>query len=85
MGENPKCPKCGGEDTVPICYGMPMYETYQKEQKGELVLGGVVLAMIRLLGTTRTAKTVGAKFLNIRIGKDKSYLKGLKDIGKSRD
>jgi len=40
MEENPKCPKCGGENTVPICYGLPMYETYEKEQKGELVLGG---------------------------------------------
>ncbi|HOC77508.1 MAG TPA: hypothetical protein PKO31_02315 [Methanofastidiosum sp.] len=40
MEENPKCPKCGGENTVPICYGLPLYETYQKEQKGELVLGG---------------------------------------------
>jgi len=40
MVENPKCPKCGGENTVPICYGLPMYETYEKEQKGELVLGG---------------------------------------------
>ena len=36
MGKNPKCPKCGGENTVPICYGLPMYETFQKEQKGEL-------------------------------------------------
>ena len=44
-----------------------------------------MLAMIRLLGTVRSVRTVGAKFLNIRIGKDKSYLKGLKDIGKSRD
>lgn len=40
MEKNPKCPKCGGENTVPICYGMPMYEMYESEQKGELVLGG---------------------------------------------
>jgi len=31
MGKNPKCPKCGGENTVPIYYGLPMYEMYEKE------------------------------------------------------
>jgi hypothetical protein len=40
--------------------------------------------MIRLLGTVRSVRTVGAKFLNIGIGKDKSYSKGLKGIRKSK-
>ena len=34
-----KCPKCGGK-VVPIVYGMPAYELYEKAQRKEVVLGG---------------------------------------------
>lgn len=56
----------------------------KRNKKGSLYWAGVVLVMIRLLGTAKTAKTVGAKFLSIGIGKDRSYLKDLKGIRKNR-
>lgn len=34
-----KCPKCGGK-VVPIVYGMPAPELYEKAQRKEVVLGG---------------------------------------------
>ena len=34
-----KCPKCGG-NVVPIVYGMPASELYEKAQRKEVVLGG---------------------------------------------
>ncbi|HNR44481.1 MAG TPA: hypothetical protein PKH80_04875 [Methanofastidiosum sp.] len=40
MEENPKCPKCGGENTIPICYGMPGWDMVESYHKGEIELGG---------------------------------------------
>ena len=34
-----KCPKCGGK-VVPIVYGMPAPELYEKAERKEVVLGG---------------------------------------------
>ena len=38
----PRCPKCGAE-SVPIVYGMPGPELIEKEQRGQVVLGGCVI------------------------------------------
>lgn len=40
MGKNPKCPKCGAENTVPISYGFPVLDMIESYHKGELELGG---------------------------------------------
>ena len=56
----------------------------KRNKKGSLYWAGVVLVMIHLLGTARTAKIVGESILSIGIGKDRSYLKDLKGIRKSR-
>jgi hypothetical protein len=37
----PFCPQCGKSDrVVRVVYGMPAYEAFEAEQRGELVLGG---------------------------------------------
>jgi hypothetical protein len=39
-----KCPKCGSAKTVEIIYGSPKAETLQRYLKGEVIMGGCVLA-----------------------------------------
>lgn len=34
-----KCEKCGG-NVVPVIYGMPTYETFQRAEQGEFILAG---------------------------------------------
>ena len=39
-----ECPFCNGK-IVPIIYGDPTEETFQKAQNGELILGGCCIEM----------------------------------------
>ncbi len=39
----PRCPACGGTDTVRIVYGMPSPEAFQAQERGEIHLGGCCL------------------------------------------
>ncbi|HOC77510.1 MAG TPA: hypothetical protein PLO36_02945 [Methanofastidiosum sp.] len=41
MEENPKCPKCGSDQTIPILYGLPI--SGEAEKRGEVILGGCLL------------------------------------------
>lgn len=34
------CPKCGSKNLIPFVYGMPDVEMIEKEQAGEIVVGG---------------------------------------------
>ena len=43
MEKNIKCPKCGSNNTVPIVYGMPPYELFEKEEIHEVILGGCIV------------------------------------------
>lgn len=56
----------------------------RKSKKERSYLVDVVLQVMRHAGTVRTARTDGATILNMLIGKDKNYSKGLKGIRKSR-
>ncbi|HEU0028833.1 MAG TPA: hypothetical protein VFQ25_17140 [Ktedonobacterales bacterium] len=40
----PICPECGSDSVVPIVYGLPTYETFQRAKSGEFVLGGCFLS-----------------------------------------
>ena len=40
---NIKCPKCGSPNYIPIVYGKPTYEAYEKGKCGELILAGCFL------------------------------------------
>ncbi|WP_018350311.1 hypothetical protein [Longispora albida] len=42
MADRPPCPDCG-EASIPIMYGMPSYEAFQRAEAGELALGGCVV------------------------------------------
>ena len=44
MEENPKCPKCGSENTLPIGYGYPGPGMVEAYRKGELELGGCCIS-----------------------------------------
>ena len=35
-----KCQKCGSTEFIPVCYGYPSAEGWEKYEKGELILGG---------------------------------------------
>ena len=35
-----KCPKCGSPNYIPIVYGYPTHEAFEKEERGELILAG---------------------------------------------
>ena len=35
-----KCPKCGCPNYIPIVYGYPTHEAFEKADKGELILAG---------------------------------------------
>lgn len=39
----PKCPQCGGLDSIVITYGYPLPGWEQKVESGEMVLGGCVV------------------------------------------
>jgi hypothetical protein len=39
----PPCPACGSRDAVPIAYGYPSPETWEAEQRGEVVIGGCLV------------------------------------------
>jgi hypothetical protein len=38
--EQPVCPQCGSEQTVPIVYGLPGDELLKEAEQGEVELGG---------------------------------------------
>lgn len=40
----PICPQCGSDSVVPIVYGLPTYETFQRAESGEFALGGCFLS-----------------------------------------
>lgn len=42
MKKSKKCPKCNSQKIVPIIYGMPCFELAEKENNGEVKLGGCV-------------------------------------------
>jgi len=35
-----KCPRCGSRNAIKIIYGLPHYEMFLKEERGEIKLGG---------------------------------------------
>ncbi len=35
-----KCPKCGSPNYIPIVYGYPSPEAFEKAERGELILAG---------------------------------------------
>lgn len=37
------CPECGSDRVVPIVYGMPSSETFEKAERGEVAIGGCCL------------------------------------------
>lgn len=39
----PVCPSCGSSDTIPIRYGFPGPEMFEKADRGEIALGGCVI------------------------------------------
>lgn len=41
--KRPSCPKCHGNKTVPIVYGMPSAETWEESKAGRFALGGCVI------------------------------------------
>lgn len=38
-----RCPNCKSEKILPIVYGLPTLDTFQKAERGELLLGGCVV------------------------------------------
>jgi hypothetical protein len=34
------CPRCGSGETAKIIYGYPSFELFQRQERGEMVLGG---------------------------------------------
>ncbi len=43
MSENPKCVSCGSE-LIPIVYGLPSPEDFDKEEEGKFILGGCIVS-----------------------------------------
>ena len=39
----PTCPECGKGDPLRIVYGYPMFNMFEAEQRGELLLGGCMI------------------------------------------
>lgn len=37
------CPRCGTDDIIPIRYGFPSREMFERAYAGEVVLGGCVI------------------------------------------
>jgi len=42
----PPCPFCGSTQVVPIAYGLPPYDLFEKAKLEEIVLGGCVVSEI---------------------------------------
>lgn len=38
-----KCPACGSQNVVKICYSLPAYEAYLEGKAGKIKLGGCVI------------------------------------------
>lgn len=66
-----KCPACGSINTVKILYGMPTYEAFEAQERGELVLGGCCIGMD---DPDRACKDCGQQFGGVNY-----YLKYEKD------
>lgn len=43
VDNHPKCPKGNTDSIVPIVYGLPERETFEKADRGELMLGGCIV------------------------------------------
>jgi hypothetical protein len=41
--KRPPCPKCQSEKIVPIVYGLPRYEFFEKAKADEFILGGCTI------------------------------------------
>ena len=41
--ESASCPNCGSSDYIPILYGYPSPDAFEKEERGELILAGCVI------------------------------------------
>jgi len=46
LGYEPKCPECG-EKLLPIEYGMPGPDLFEKVEKGEVYIGGCIIEDIQ--------------------------------------
>ncbi|MBS4025234.1 MAG: hypothetical protein KGZ96_06110 [Clostridia bacterium] len=66
-----KCPACGSTSTVKIIYGLPTYEAFEAQERGELVLGGCCISTD---DPNRICKDCGQQF-----GGTNHYLKSDKD------
>jgi hypothetical protein len=74
----PVCPECGASDVVPVVYGLPTYETRQRAESGEFVLGGCFLsdesaawqcrACHRRFGSVSECETNGSSYRQALIG-----------------
>lgn len=64
LGYEPKCPNCGNK-LIPIEYGMPAPETFEKAEKGEVFLGGCMVEDIQPVYHCNTCR--------------RNYYKNLKD------
>ncbi len=42
--ERPACPNCGARQAIPILYGLPSPAMQEAADRGEIVLGGCVIA-----------------------------------------
>ncbi|MCX7720652.1 MAG: hypothetical protein N2Z64_05145 [Dictyoglomus thermophilum] len=60
-----KCPKCGSKNVIPIIYGYPTSEAFEKEKRGEIILGGCV---IEYDSPNWYCKECGYKWLDINYG-----------------
>jgi hypothetical protein len=40
MENGNNCPKCGSSEYIPIVYGLPSLEGFEKSRRGEIILGG---------------------------------------------
>jgi len=38
-----KCPKCNSNKVIPILYGYPPVDLWEKEKRGEVKLGGCIV------------------------------------------
>jgi len=41
--KKPKCPNCGSKNVIPIVYGLPEHEAFEREKRGEIILGGCLI------------------------------------------
>jgi rubredoxin len=38
--DSARCPNCGGDDIIPVMYGLPTTPAFEAAERGELHLGG---------------------------------------------